>query len=106
MCAADQGRFWDYHQMLYENWKGENEGNFSNSRLKAFAESLNLNMDEFEACFDENRFKDEINADMAAGQGMGASGTPSVFVNGKIVSPGKVPSYEEIKAAVDAALNQ
>ncbi len=37
---------------------------------------------------------------------MGAQGTPSVFVNGKIVAPGQVPSFEEIRAAVDAALNQ
>jgi protein-disulfide isomerase len=106
MCAADQGRFWDYHQMLYANWKGENEGNLSDKRLTAFADSLGFDMTKFNACFKANQFKDQINADLKSGQDMGAQGTPSLFVNGKIVAPGQVPTYEEIKAAVDAALNQ
>jgi len=106
MCAADQGRFWDYHDMLFTNWKGENEGNLSDKRLTAFAEALKLDMGKFEACFKENRFKDQINADLADGDKMGAQGTPSVFVNGKIVAPGKVPTFEDIKAAVEAELNQ
>jgi protein-disulfide isomerase len=106
MCAADQNRFWDYHQMLYANWKGENEGNLSDNRLTAFAESLKLDMTAFKACFKANKFKDQINADLADGQKMGAQGTPSVFVNGKIVAPGKVPTFDQIKAAVEAALAQ
>ena len=106
MCAADQGRFWDYHQMLYANWKGENEGNLSDKRLTAFADALGLDIDKFSTCFKANQFKDQINADLQAGQDMGAQGTPSVFVNGKIVAPGQVPSFEEIRAAVEAALNQ
>jgi protein-disulfide isomerase len=106
MCAADQERFWDYHQMLYANWNGENEGSLSDKRLVAFAESLGLDMEKFNACFEANQFKDQIDADLKLGREMGAQGTPSVFVNGKIVSPGQVPTYDEIKAAVDAALNQ
>ena len=106
MCAADQGRFWDYHQMLYANWNGENQGNLSDKRLTAFANALGLDMTKFNTCFKANQFKDQINADLQAGQDMGAQGTPSVFVNGKIVAPGQVPSFEEIKAAVDAAVNQ
>jgi protein-disulfide isomerase len=106
MCAADQGRFWDYHQMLYANWKGENEGNLSDKRLTAFADSLGLDMGKFNTCFKANQFKDKINTDLADGQKMGVQGTPSIFVNGKLVAPGQVPTYEEIKAAVDAALNQ
>jgi len=106
MCAADQERFWDYHRMVYANWKGENEGSLSDKRLTAFADALGLDMTKFNTCFNANQFKDQINADLQAGQDMGAQGTPSVFVNGKIVSPGQVPSFEEIKAAVDAALNQ
>ena len=51
MCAADQGKFWEYHDMLFANWNGENEGAFNDTRLVAFAETLSLNMDEFNACF-------------------------------------------------------
>ena len=106
LCAADQNRFWDYHDMLYANWDGENQGNLSNTRLTAFAEAIGLDMDEFEACFKENRFKDQIEQDLRDGDKMGSSGTPSVFVNGKIISPGKVPTYDEIAAAIQAELDK
>ena len=51
MCAADQGRFWDYHDILFANWNGENIGSFRDKRIIAFAEALNLDMDQFSACF-------------------------------------------------------
>ena len=105
LCAAEQGRFWDYHDMLFVNWKGENEGNLSDAHLTAFAEALELDMKAFKACFKENRYRAQINADLADGEKMGVNGTPSVFVNGKLITPGRVPSFEDIKAAVDAELS-
>ena len=104
LCAADQGRFWDYHDLLYVNWNGENEGSFNNRRLVAFAEELNLDIDAFNDCFKANTFKAQINQDIQDAIRMGISGTPSVFVNGKIITPSQVPSFEEIKAAVEIAL--
>ena len=104
MCASEQGRFWDYHDILYKNWNGENQGNFTDKRLVAFAEAIHLDMTAFNACFKANLYQDEIEKDIARGLELGVNGTPSVFVNGKIVKPGYVPSYEEIKAAVNAAL--
>jgi len=104
LCAADQGRFWDYHDLLYTNWNGENEGSFNDRRLVAFAEELKLDMSPFNDCFKANSHKSQINQDIQDALRMGISGTPSVFVNGKIVSPSQVPSFEDIKAAVDAAV--
>lgn len=104
MCAADQGKFWDYHAMIYANWNGENAGNLSDKRLVAFAEKLGLDMNQFNSCFRDNNFENRINEDLAAGQAAGVSGTPSVLVNGQIIRPGFVPSYEDIAAAVNSAL--
>ena len=106
MCASEQGRFWDYHDMLFANWTGENVGSFTDKRLAAFAEKLGLNMDQFNTCFKENKYQSQINADLAAGQKAGVQGTPSIFVNGKIVEPvpGQVPTYTDIQAAIDNAL--
>lgn len=104
MCAADQGRFWDYHDMLFLNWSGENEGAFTDKRLAAFAQALNLDMNAFNSCFRENRFKSQIDADLAAGRAKGVTGTPSLFVNGTEVNPGFVPSYADVSKAVEAAL--
>lgn len=103
MCASEQDKFWEYHDYLFANWNRENAGAFSDKRLVAFAEALGLDMGEFNACFKENRYKDLIDQDLAAGNQAGVTGTPSVFVNGKIVRPGFVPSYEEIAQAIDAA---
>jgi protein-disulfide isomerase len=103
MCAAEQNRFWDYKSMLFANFNHiPNE--FSNKRLMAFAEELNLDMDGFNACFNENRYQDVINEDLGLGEQWRVTGTPSVYVNGKIVRPGFVPSLEDINTAVEAAL--
>jgi protein-disulfide isomerase len=104
MCAADQNRFWDYHDILFANWNGENAGAFADKRLVAFAQALGLDMNKFNACFQANTFKAQINQDLQAGTNAGVTGTPSVFVDGLLLSPGQVPSYEVVSAAIDAAL--
>ncbi|MEJ2299964.1 MAG: thioredoxin domain-containing protein [Anaerolineales bacterium] len=106
MCAEEQGRFWDYHDILFANWNGENQGAFSDKRLVAFAEELKLNMSEFNTCFQGNKYQDAINQDLAKGQQYGVTSTPSIFVNGQLVTsgtPGFVPSYQDIENAIKAA---
>ena len=103
MCASEQGKFWEYHDTLFANWNGENQGAFSDRRLTAFAEALELDMTTFQECFDTNRYQKEIEADFTDGLQIGVNGTPSVFVNGQILNAGYVPSFEEIQAAVLAA---
>lgn len=104
MCASEQAKFWEYHDYLFANWNGENQGSFSDKRLVAFAEALGLDMAKFNDCFNANRYKDVIDKDLADGNQAGVQGTPSVFVNGQILKPGFVPSYEEIAQAIDAAI--
>ncbi|HEX7975429.1 MAG TPA: thioredoxin domain-containing protein [Anaerolineales bacterium] len=104
MCAADQGRFWDYHDILFANWTGENVGDFTDKRLAAFAQTLNLDMNKFNTCFNNNTFRDKIDADYNQGGKLGVKGTPSVFVNGQEVSPGYIPDYSQMQAAINAAL--
>jgi protein-disulfide isomerase len=106
MCASEQGFFWEYHDLLFANWNGENVGAFSDKRLVAFAETLELDMDLFNTCFEENRYRDEISADFELGTEMGVSGTPSVFVDGELITPGFVPGFEDIQRAVEEAIIQ
>jgi protein-disulfide isomerase len=103
MCAADQNHFWDYHDILFNNWTGENVGDFSDSRLVAYAQSLTLDMNKFNACFRANTFKDKVDADIASGTKLGVDGTPSIFVNGVQVTPGYMPTYDLILQAIAAA---
>lgn len=106
MCAMEQDLFWEYHDILFANWNGENAGAFRDERLMVFAETLELDIDLFTTCFEETRYQDEIQADYELGVEMGVSGTPSVFVNGEQTTPGKIPGFEDIQQAVEAALIQ
>ncbi|MDI6768764.1 MAG: DsbA family protein [Anaerolineales bacterium] len=105
MCAGEQDRFWDYKEMLFANWNSENQGAFSDKRLIAYADALGLKMRDFKTCFDENPYRKQIEQDTADGVAIGVSGTPSVFVNGQQVTPGYIPSYEELSQAIEAALS-
>jgi protein-disulfide isomerase len=104
MCANAQGRFWDYHDMLFQNQTGENVGAFADRRLVAFAENLGLNMSDFNACFRSNEYQAEIQSDYSEGTQLGVGGTPSVFVNGVQLSPGLIPSYDQIVEAIDSVI--
>ncbi len=103
MCANEQGKFWEMKSVLYANWNGENAGNLSDRRLTAMAEAINLDMDAFNTCFKDNKYRDDIQASFDYGQELGVSGTPSAFVNGqKVGEPGKIPTFQDIAVAVDA----
>lgn len=104
MCAGNENRFWDYHDMLFANWNGENQGAFNDKRLVAFGEAIGLEMESFNECFNANANQEEIEADFQLATDSGVSGTPSVFVNGRLISPGFVPTFAEISEAVDAEL--
>ena len=101
MCANEQGKFWEMHSILYANLEGENRGAFSDRRLQAMAESIGLDKEAFNACFEANKYEDDIQADFDLGDQMGVSGTPTVFVDSvRVGQPGKIASYQEIEQAV------
>ena len=89
-CAGDQGKFWQYHDYLFEHQNGENEGVFSKDHLKSFALEIALNAGDFNTCLDSGKHAQEVLNDTEAGRKLGVTGTPTSFVNGKIVQ-GAVP---------------
>jgi protein-disulfide isomerase len=99
MCAAAQGRFWDYHDLIFANWNGENAGAYADKRLVAFAETIGLNMSDFNTCFNKNQFQAEIEKDYTDGINKGVTGTPTVFVNG-VQTP-----IENLFTVIDAAVS-
>ncbi|MGD8604662.1 MAG: thioredoxin domain-containing protein [Anaerolineales bacterium] len=84
MCAAEQGMFWQYQDVLFENRTGENVGAFIPARLEKFAENLGLDMQQFNTCIDEERYQAEIDADLAEGLASNVSATPSLLINGTL----------------------
>ena len=100
-CAADQNKFWEYHDTVFENWQGANEGHFSDDNLKLFAGSLQLDRGAFDACFDGRKYLGKIEADLRRGEQLGVQGTPSLFINGKMLTPS---SNEELVRLIESAI--
>jgi protein-disulfide isomerase len=109
MCAAAQERFWDYHDIAFANWIGENAGSYIKPRLVEFAQSIGLNMTEFNQCFNENAYSAEIQQDIDEGTKLGVPPTPGIFVNGELVvssvGPNYIPSFDDISRAIEAGLS-
>jgi len=84
-CANENGMFWDYHDMLFTNWTGENVGNFNNLRLIAFASSIGLDEKEFKSCLNSNKYDSEVKQGVVYGNQNGVNATPSFLVNGQLV---------------------
>ncbi|MEK7578658.1 MAG: DsbA family protein [Patescibacteria group bacterium] len=83
-CAGEQGKFWEYHDYLYGNQSGENQGAFSKDNLKSFAGALGLDKGKFGACLDSEKYTDLIQKETKEGGEAGVSGTPANFVNGTL----------------------
>ncbi len=104
-CAAEQGKFWEYHDKLFETEIAdgrENNGNLSSIFLKSLAGRLGLNQQQFDKCLDSQKYLAEIEKDYEDGRINGVGGTPTTFVNGQSVS-GAQP-YSVFKAAIDKEL--
>ena len=79
-CADDQGKFWQYHDVLYRNWGGENTGWITTSILSSFANDISLDMDKFEDCLQSQTHKDKVLDSYQRGQEFGITGTPSFVI--------------------------
>ena len=98
MEAHAQGKFWQYHDVLFQNQRA-----LERPQLEEYAQQVGLNMTRFRAALDNHTHAAAIEADKNAIQRAGARiGTPTFFINGKMLS-GAQP-FEAFKAAIDAAL--
>ena len=79
-CANEQEKFWEYHDHLYNNWSGENNGWASNKNLVNFANELKLNVQLFSECMNSNRYNEMIGQSNLDGQALGLTGTPAFYV--------------------------
>jgi protein-disulfide isomerase len=82
-CAADQGKFWAYHDLLFGRQNGENQGAFTKDNLIGFGKELGLDMAQFEPCVREDKTLARVQEDTQEGQKFGVRGTPTFFVNGR-----------------------
>ena len=81
-CADDQGKFWQYHDILYNNWTGENNGWASSDNLLRFAQELELDIEQWSDCMIESRHSQIISESSKDARDLGITGTPAFFVIG------------------------
>lgn len=101
-CAGDQGKFWEYHDILFANWTGENVGDFTTDKLDQYAAAVGLNQTQFDVCIRNGNHADQVQQDVIDAQTNGIQSTPSFLINGKLLE-GAQP-YGAFQKAIDAAL--
>ena len=96
-CAHDQGKFWEYHDMLFEN-----QEKLEVENLKEYANTLALDSTKFTQCLDSGQHAETVQKDMEAGKLAGVNGTPAFFVNGMQLSG--IPPIEKFKDVIEQEL--
>jgi protein-disulfide isomerase len=97
-CANDQGKFWEYHDRLFDT------GALTVSDLKSHAAALDLDQTQFDECLDSGKYTQEVMDDMAVGSAAGVSGTPGFVVNGVLIV-GAQP-FDVFEQVIEAELAQ
>jgi len=109
-CAGDQEKFWQMHDIIFANQKGENIGDYTERRLIAFAEKIKLDMSAFKSCFNGNTYKDTIDQDAKDGIAAGIKATPSFVLSYTVNGEAKTrliegaQAYDGFKTEIEAAL--
>jgi protein-disulfide isomerase len=102
-CAADQNKYWEYHNYLFDHQGQENSGWANKENIKKMAKAIGLNTSKFNDCLDKETYKDKVNKDLQEGQKVGVNGTPASFINGESI-PGAQP-YATFKDLIEKKLS-
>ena len=81
-CAGEQGKFWQYHDQLFANQGGFA---FTHFKLEQYARALELNSANFKRCLTSEKYRKKVEGETAIAASLGARGTPTCFVNGRLV---------------------
>lgn len=100
-CAADQGKFWEYHEELFRRIKENGKVAIFPNSLKKLAADLGLNTAQFNQCLDSKQHLKEIQKIDQAAADRGVNSTPTIFINGQRYEGSRSP--EAFKAAIEAA---
>jgi protein-disulfide isomerase len=82
-CANEQGRFWEFQDKLFAEWRGENAGVFTRDNLKKFAADIKLDIQKFNACLDSDRYAPLVLEHLTEALQLRLPGTPFFLLNGR-----------------------
>ena len=98
LAAHAQGKFWEFHHTLFENYKVLND-----AKIQAIAEELKLDMERFNKAMKDPSIQKLIARDIKEGKQAGIEGIPTIFINGK---PPKRKSLQDIEEMIEAELKK
>ena len=98
-CAGDQGKYWEYHDILFANQRALQVG-----QLKKYAADLQLNAATFDRCLDSGTHSARVQSGLREATQLGLSSTPSIFINGRLVM-GAQP-FEAFQSVIDDELQR
>ena len=79
-CAGDQGKFWEYHQVLFAGTPKTTD------QLKGVAQQVGLDVAKFDQCVAAGKYKAAVQKEIDEGRRLGVTGTPGFFINGRLLS--------------------
>ena len=99
LAANEQGKFWEFHDMMFENQK-----QLHREALEGYAKKLGLNMEKFTKALDDKTYEGAVKEDLKLGELAAVSGTPSMFINGaRVTNP---TDFTTIQKLIDAELTK
>jgi len=101
-CAAEQGKFWPYYDLLMGARASPKVIDLTRDRLEGFARELGLDISQFNASLDSGRYREKITQDYNLGEELGITGTPTFFINGIKVGGNK--SFEVFQKLIEEQL--
>lgn len=108
-CAQEQGKYWEYHDVVYSNWDGENTGWANMHNLKRFADDAGLDHRSFNECLDSGKYAGKVRENMNIGRQLGVSATPTFFVftdDGNVQKIVGSQPYSTFSTVMDAMLRE
>ncbi|TSC90129.1 MAG: protein-disulfide isomerase [Microgenomates group bacterium Gr01-1014_5] len=103
-AAGKQGKFWEMHDLLFENQKEWSSEKKAEEFFKRYAESLSLNTVQFETDINSSEIRVKVNNDYQSGVGFRVNATPTFFLNGeKLQNP---RTYDEFKSLLQKAISK
>jgi len=100
-CAGAQGQFWPYHDWLFANWDGENQGAFRAERLQAIADAIGLDRAAWDACVASGTEQAAVRSATNDAVAAGVKLTPTLNVNGQVVEG--AATYTQLSPIIEAA---
>ena len=103
-AAGLQGKFFEMHDMLFDNQVEWSESTAPKEIFKKYAENLGLDVQKFEADMELPELQDKISADFQSGIKSNVNATPTFFLDGKKIQNPR--SYEKLKGLIEAIINE